>query len=230
MAASSGVDLLASEYGLVDTYVEHRRNDRDINTLWRTVLDALEAGLLDAESFFMVAEAGTGKTLTAELAIVDSTTAVKREMRVYLVPYRSLAEEKTKTFLETIGETFDLAVESSLGGDRMEPSELFAADILVMTYEKFDYDLRNHVAFVNEIGLVVIDEFHTLGKGRRASIWRSWPPSSERSIRRFESLITVRRPPTAMTSPSGWQPSGATPEPGGNAPSGREPTWSEAVN
>lgn len=168
MGAGPDVELLSREYGLVDTYVGHLRSDgRGIDTLWQTQLDALEEGLLEADSFLMVAEAGTGKTLAAEFAIVDNATAVERETSVYLVPYRSLAEEKTQTFRETIGATFDLAVENSLGGDRAEPSELFAADILVMTYEKFDYHLRNHGSYINEIGLVVIDEFHSLGNERR---------------------------------------------------------------
>ncbi|QLG61936.1 DEAD/DEAH box helicase [Halorarum salinum] len=167
MSTSSEIELLTSKYGLVSTYVDHLRNDRDIDSLWRTQFDALNAGLLNAESFLMVAEAGTGKTLAAEFAIVDNATAVEREISVYLIPYRSLAEEKTQTFRETIGDTFDLSVETSLGGDRMEPVELFAADILVMTYEKFDYHLRNHGGYINEIGLVVIDEFHTLSNERR---------------------------------------------------------------
>lgn len=167
MSSITDVDLLATEYGLVNTYLDHLRNDRDIDSLWRTQIDALEAGLLNAESFLMVAEAGTGKTLAAEFAIVDNATDVERETSVYLVPYRSLAEEKTQTFQETIGSEFDLAVKNSLGGDRLEPETLFDADILVMTYEKFDYHLRNHGSYINQIGLVVIDEFHTLRNERR---------------------------------------------------------------
>ncbi|MDZ7730616.1 MAG: DEAD/DEAH box helicase [Natrialbaceae archaeon] len=167
MTTGSDIELLHNEYGLARVYVDHLKNDRDIESLWRTQFEALQAGLLDFESFLMVAEAGTGKTLAAEFTIVDNATDVERETSVYLVPYRSLAEEKTQTFRETIGDTFDLTVRSSLGGERMEPMELFDADILVMTYEKFDYHLRNQGAYINEIGLVVIDEFHTLGNERR---------------------------------------------------------------
>ncbi|WP_255153013.1 DEAD/DEAH box helicase [Halorarius halobius] len=164
---SIALEELESDFALPPIYVDHLKEDRDPEHLWKTQIDALDAGLLGSDHFLMVAEPGTGKTLAAEFAIVDNATAISRETSVYLVPYRPLAEEKARSFGSTIGDELDLKIESSLGGDRHDPDELFKADVIVMTYEKFDYHLRNHPTYLNEVGLVVIDEFHTLGNETR---------------------------------------------------------------
>jgi len=160
------VSILNEEYSLPSGYTEHL-NQRDINHLFKTQLQALESGLLSEDNFLMVAEPGTGKTLAAEFAIVDNAISASSDVSVFLVPYRALAEEKAQTFQAQLGDEFNLEVESSLGGERHDPVELFDANILVMTYEKFDYHLRNHSNYIPNIGLVVIDEFQTLGKENR---------------------------------------------------------------
>lgn len=162
--SNSNVQQL-QEYGLPPVYVDHLIDDRDVNQIWQTQREALEEGLLGEENFLVIAEPGTGKTLAAEFAIIER--AAYGDTCAFLVPYRALAEEKEEQFRDTVGEELDLVVKSSLGGERYEPGELFSADILIMTYEKFDYHLRNHESHITNLGAVVIDEFHTLGKSER---------------------------------------------------------------
>jgi len=160
------VSVLHEEYSLPSGYTEHL-NQRDVTHLFQTQLQALENGLLSEDNFLMVAEPGTGKTLAAEFAIVDNAISSSSDLSIFLVPFRALAEEKAQTFQTQLGDEFNLEVRSSLGGERHDPEELFNSNILVMTYEKFDHHLRNHTSYLSNIGLVVIDEFQTLGKEQR---------------------------------------------------------------
>lgn len=165
-AMTEPVSVLHDEYGLPSGYTEHL-NERGITHLFQTQVQALESGLLSEDNFLMVAEPGTGKTLAAEFSIVNNAISSSIDISVFLVPFRALAEEKAQSFQAQLGDEFNLTVESSLGGERHDPEELFDANILVMTYEKFDYHLRNHSNYIPNIGLVVIDEFQTLGKETR---------------------------------------------------------------
>lgn len=164
------ISTLYEEYDLLEEYVEYL-GDRGITDLFQTQKDAIRNGLLSEENFLMVAEPGTGKTLAAEFTIASNTISNSKDLSVFLVPYRALAEEKVESFREHLGKEFNLSIRGSLGGEKYDSDNLFDSNILVMTYEKFDYHLRNHPNQINNIGLVVIDEFQTLReKGRGPSL------------------------------------------------------------
>lgn len=166
MSADHSVSLL-EEYGLPELYVEMLAEERGIDRLWKPQVEALEAGLLDDENFLVVAEAGAGKTLLAEMAMFKQSL---QEMGcgVFLVPFKPLAEEKANTFSAGLSETFNLDIGKSIGSDQKPPQELFQNDIVVFTYEKFSYYLRNYPDIIDsQVNSVVIDEFQTLKEKNR---------------------------------------------------------------
>lgn len=147
-----------------EEYVE-QLEERGIENLWEPQAEALDEGLLEEENFLMVSPPGTGKTLSAEIVIVHELLT-RRNSSIFLVPYKSLAEEKRDKFKKTLGQ-LGLKITSSVGGETKEKETLHENDIIILTYEKFDYYLRNHDSFLEGIGCVVVDEFHKINDEKR---------------------------------------------------------------
>lgn len=158
------VEVLKEEYGLPSQYVEHLKQ-RSIERLWQPQVESMNSGLLGDNNFLMVSPPGTGKTLAAEFVIMEEFIQ-NRDMSIFLVPYKSLAKEKYDDFVENLG-NLGLEIKKSVGGGSKEKSELLDADIAVMTYEKFDYYLRNHKSFLDGVGCVVIDELQKINEEKR---------------------------------------------------------------
>lgn len=155
------VSILEEDYGFLNKYVAHLKDDRRIDSLWPPQFQSLEGGVLGQNNFLLISKPGSGKTLVAELVMVYEFLE-KGNTSVYLVPYKSLAEEKYKDFSKQLG-TFGFNVNKSTGSSRRSPNKLFGnSNIVVLTYEKFDYYLRNFPSIVSQIGTVVVDEFHKL--------------------------------------------------------------------
>lgn len=161
-------DIRDSEIEFDGEYLDHLIEERDsVTGLWPPQMDALEGGILQEGSFLVVSPPGTGKTLLAEMAMVHSWLN-RLESAVYLVPYRALAEEKYEKFNSNLGESgFGLQIELAKGFDGPDVEDLNRSQIAVMTYEKFDYYMRNHPGFVDELGTVVVDEFHKIADPNR---------------------------------------------------------------
>lgn len=160
---------LLTDSGLPEEYVDHLATERGVDDLWNPQVQALEEGILTDENFLVVSEAGTGKTLLAEFVMLQQSI-MTGGCGVFLVPFKPLADEKETEFSEALGDKLGLSVDSSIGSDISPPHELFANDIVISTYEKFSYYLRNHPeAIEQKVGTVIIDEFQTLNDRTRGS-------------------------------------------------------------
>lgn len=109
------------------------------------------------------APTASGKTLVAELAMLDTVFNHKKKA-VYILPLRALASEKYKEFRKLYGE--DLKIRISIG-DIQNMSLIYDFDLLIVTSEKLDSMIRHDKEFLDGVGLILVDEIHLLNDETR---------------------------------------------------------------
>ncbi|MAK40934.1 MAG: hypothetical protein CL993_04320 [Euryarchaeota archaeon] len=103
----------------------------------------------------------SGKSLVAYLTLVHRIgSKINSRKGIYIVPLKALATEKFKE-LKELASCMGLKVGIAIG-DRNESADIVDVDILVCTSEKLDSMIRLKPEIVEEIGVIVADEFHLL--------------------------------------------------------------------
>ncbi|MFB6215977.1 MAG: DEAD/DEAH box helicase, partial [Candidatus Aenigmatarchaeota archaeon] len=101
--------------------------------------DAIQSGLMRGEDLVVASPTSSGKTLIAELAMVNQVMKQGKKA-VYIVPLKALASEKYQDFSERYT---GLDVRMSVGDYDDSGENLETADIIVVTSEKLDSMLRH---------------------------------------------------------------------------------------
>jgi len=120
---------------------------------------ALGKGLLKHKSLLVCTPTGSGKTLVAELAAVN-TILNKEGKAVYIVPLKSLATEKYKDFKQKYGHLFRIAL--SIGDLDSADPYLVDYDLVITTSEKLDSLIRHKTPWLSRVRVLVVDEIHLL--------------------------------------------------------------------
>lgn len=120
---------------------------------------AIEAGLLDGKNLLICTPTASGKTLIAEIA-ATKTILEKRKKAVYIVPLVALANEKAKEFKRKYSHLFKIAL--SIGDLDSGETRLANNDFIICTAEKLDSITRHKTPWLQDIGVVIIDEIHLL--------------------------------------------------------------------
>ncbi|MHA1217944.1 MAG: DUF5814 domain-containing protein [Candidatus Heimdallarchaeaceae archaeon] len=130
---------------------------------------ALEKGLLRNKDLLVLAGTTSGKTLVGELAGINS--ALKGKKFIYLSPLVALTNQKYEQFKKRY-KTLELKTTIRVGMSRIQVEgehkpiidETFkTANIIVATYEAFDFLLRDGKSKeIGDIGVIVIDEVQML--------------------------------------------------------------------
>ncbi|MBY9001014.1 MAG: DEAD/DEAH box helicase [Candidatus Heimdallarchaeota archaeon] len=138
---------------------------------------SIDKGLLTNNDLLVVAGTTSGKTLVGEIAGI--TKALQKKKFVYLSPLVALTNQKYEQFrkrYKKIG--LKTAVRVGMSRIKVEgefnpiiDDDAIAADIIVATYEAFDFLLRDgRSKNLGDIGVIVIDEVQMLvseGRGFR---------------------------------------------------------------
>jgi helicase len=120
---------------------------------------AIDAGLLDEKNLLVCTPTASGKTLIAELAMMNVILSGKGKA-VYIVPLKALASEKFKDFTARYGGLCKVAL--SVGDLDKNDSYLADYDLIITVSEKLDSLLRHHAPWINDVSVVVVDEIHLM--------------------------------------------------------------------
>ncbi len=142
--------------------------DEGFSHLYPPQVDCIKAGLLEGKSILVSAPTASGKTLTATLAMINYLSKNKGKI-VYLSPLRALASEKYLEFkkLERVDLGKKIRVGISTGDFENIEKYLEKNNVLILTNEKMDSIIRHSAEWIDEIGLVIVDEIHLIGDETR---------------------------------------------------------------
>ena len=160
------IQIELGKYGLTPQIITCIQNT-GISQLHEDQMSALKKGLLRKRSFLISTPSGSGKTLIAEIAAIH-TISTHHGKSLFLVPLRALAYEKFAYF-QQVYSSLGIYVKMAVGDQELSKNDLRKADLLIMTYEKFDAFLRSQRDFdwIHSIQTVIIDEIHVLGEQGR---------------------------------------------------------------
>ncbi len=141
--------------------------------LWFSQREALRQSLLDPTRLAIVVSMPTsaGKTLLAELTILQTYYNDPTGRIVYLAPTRALVTQVSLTLQRHLGKTLTVRVATpTFELDPIE-EEVLTGDyeILVTTPEKLDLLVRMDHPSVQNISLVVVDEAHNINDASRGA-------------------------------------------------------------
>ena len=124
-------------------------------------------GSLEGRNLMLAIPTASGKSLVAHITMAHRLANDLKGMRgIYIVPLKALASEKFDELSE-ICSSVGLKVGLAIGDRSSENNLVGGSDVLVCTSEKLDSMLRSNPSLMNDIGIVVADEFHLLQEPNR---------------------------------------------------------------
>lgn len=123
------------------------------------------------EDMIIQGSTSSGKTLVAELSIIDVLTKSAQANAIYLVPLRAMATEKYREFDNIMGKTLGWNVFPSSSDHQLHDGRILDGDyhIAVIVYEKFFALLAQDAGknFLKNCELIVVDELQMLDTPER---------------------------------------------------------------
>ena len=162
---------------LIDTRIIDIIKNDGITELYPPQADAIPV-IFNEKNLLLSIPTASGKSLIAYLAILNNLQKYAGKA-LYIVPLIALAKEKYEELkaFESLG--FKVGI-STGDLDDTDP-RLSRYDIIVCTSEKADSILRHKISWIQEIGIVVIDEIHLIHDPSRG-------PTLEVLIARFQAM------------------------------------------
>ncbi|MEM5877950.1 MAG: DEAD/DEAH box helicase [Candidatus Aenigmatarchaeota archaeon] len=120
---------------------------------------AVDRGLISQKSMIISAPTASGKTLCAFMAGLNCFLSNKK--MIYLCPLVALAQEHYNNFKEK-AQKLGIKVALSIGDLDSSDPWLRDYDWIICSNEKADSLIRHGADWINEIGLIVVDEIHML--------------------------------------------------------------------
>lgn len=144
----------------IPTLVKTANGFSDFNPMQQA---ALKAPLFE-KSLVVAAPTASGKTVVAELAALDAVLNKKQKV-VYTCPLRALASEHYTDWKKKFA-PLKTKIMISIGDFDSGSKYLTNYDIILSTNEKVDSLLRHKADWLSQVGLLIVDEVHTLGSDR----------------------------------------------------------------
>ena len=132
-------------------------NFKELNPVQK---EAIKRGLLKENNLVIFTPTASGKTFCAELAAIKAIKE-KKEKVIYMVPLVALANEKFKDFKNKY-EKLGIKVTISVGDLDSSDPWLKNYDLIIVSNEKMDSLIRHGAEWINDVGLIIVDEIHLL--------------------------------------------------------------------
>jgi helicase len=121
---------------------------------------AIEAGLLDNnQNLVICTPTASGKTLIAEIAMMKAIFENVGKA-IYIAPLKALANEKYKQFKALYGDKIRIGL--FMGDVEGHDDYISQCDLILVTSEKLDSEIRHSKSWLKDVKVVVIDEIHLL--------------------------------------------------------------------
>jgi len=161
------LDKLSSQFGLPRELVRSLEQS-GVKKLYPFQVSALKKGILKANNLVLALPTASGKTLIAELCMVNNILRNKgNSLCLYIVPLKALASEKYEDF-KTKYESLGIKVGIATGDFDVPSSYLMRYNILIATSEKVDSLLRFRAKWLTKlVNIVVLDEIHFIDDNHR---------------------------------------------------------------
>lgn len=134
-----------------------------IRTLRPAQEKSISAGLLEGKNILVCTPTASGKTLVAEIAMLEAILG-KKGKAVYIVPLKALASEKHREFTKKYP---NIKVALSIGDIDSSDTYLDRYDLIITVSEKLDSLIRHKAPWIGQVRCVVVDEIHMLNDPTR---------------------------------------------------------------
>ena len=126
----------------------------------------------DNTNLLVIAPTSSGKTFIGEMAAI--TQIIHQQKAIYLVPLKSLAEEKYKHF-KNLYSRCGLEIVTSSRDHREDDDKIIKGNynIAIIVYEKFHYFLFKYPDFLAEVSLIIVDELQMIDDPGRGPLLES---------------------------------------------------------
>ena len=145
---------------------ESIENVLGIDSLYPPQEEALRHGLTGRNLMLSIPTA-SGKSLVAHICMLHRVISSEGGRGIYVVPLKALASEKHEE-IQALCENIGLRTSLALGDRGEEMGSLHDWDVLVCTSERLDSLIRTRQNFLDNVEVIVIDEFHLLDDPGRA--------------------------------------------------------------
>ncbi|KAH9778119.1 DExH-box ATP-dependent RNA helicase DExH14 [Citrus sinensis] len=114
------------------------------------------------------APTGSGKTISAELAMLHLFNTQSDMKVVYIAPLKAIVRERMNDWKDRLVSQLGKEMVEMTGDYTPDLMALLSADIIISTPEKWDGISRNWHSrnYVKKVGLMILDEIHLLGAER----------------------------------------------------------------
>lgn len=154
------IDYISEKYPILKGAIERIKAYDGVGELFPPQEIAIKKKVLDGKNLILCAGTGSGKTLVGELAALKCILETWKKV-LYLVPLRALAMEKYYEF-KTKYEPLGVKIALSIGDMDLNDAWIERYHLICCTYEKADSLIRHGAPWLDNIGMLVIDETHDL--------------------------------------------------------------------
>ncbi|KAE8716019.1 Activating signal cointegrator 1 complex subunit 3 [Hibiscus syriacus] len=114
------------------------------------------------------APTGSGKTISAELAMLHLFNTQPDMKVIYIAPLKAIVRERMHDWRKRLVSQLGKEMVEMTGDYTPDLMSLLSADIIISTPEKWDGISRNwhSRSYVTKVGLIILDEIHLLGADR----------------------------------------------------------------